>query len=136
MKSKKIANTKKPNPIDVQVGRRVRFHRLMLGMSQGTLGKQVGITFQQVQKYERGTNRVSSSRLQGIARALAVPVHSFFESPSAAGDVPGDDVTEFVTSTEGVRLNRAFARITDARLRNTIIELVEAIADETERRGH
>ena len=79
-----MANKKQPNPIDIHVGSRVRLRRMMLGMSQEKLGESLGITFQQIQKYEKGTNRVSASRLQGIARLLSVPVSYFFEDLAAA----------------------------------------------------
>ncbi|RUY60953.1 XRE family transcriptional regulator, partial [Mesorhizobium sp. M7A.F.Ca.CA.001.13.1.1] len=78
-------NKKKPNPIDIHVGSRIRLRRNMLGMSQEKLGENLGITFQQIQKYEKGTNRVGASRLQAIASILGVPVAFFFE------DAPGQE---------------------------------------------
>ena len=74
-----MANKKQPNPVDIHVGGRVRLRRMMLGMSQEKLGDHLGITFQQIQKYEKGTNRIGASRLQHIARVLTVPVAFFFE---------------------------------------------------------
>lgn len=135
-----IENKKKPNPIDVHVGSRIRLRRNMLGMSQEKLGESLGITFQQIQKYEKGTNRVGASRLQAIASILSVPVSFFFE------DAPGGDagsakglaedattfVVDFLNSTEGIQLNRAFARISQPKVRRKIIDLVKALAEEDE----
>ena len=132
-----IENKKKPNPIDIHVGSRVRLRRNMLGMSQEKLGESLGITFQQIQKYEKGTNRVGASRLQAIATILAVPVAFFFE------DAPGPDakprglaednatgyVVDFLNSAEGLQLNRAFVKISDAKIRRKIIDLVKTLAD-------
>ena len=81
-----ITNKKKPNPIDIHVGSRVRLRRNMLGMSQEKLGEMLGITFQQIQKYEKGTNRVGASRLQAISSVLNVPVSYFFEDAPGQGD--------------------------------------------------
>ena len=132
-----MALKKTPNPVDVYVGSRVRMRRIMMSMSQERLGEQLGITFQQIQKYEKGSNRIGASRLQEIARALQVPVAFFFEdAPGGAGDQPGfaegqsaSYVTDFLTSSEGVALNRAFARIADTKVRRRVIDLVEALAD-------
>lgn len=135
-----IENKKKPNPIDVHVGGRIRLRRNMLGMSQEKLGENLGITFQQIQKYEKGTNRVGASRLQAIASILNVPVSFFFE------DVPGREgveatglaedsttyVVDFLNSAEGIQLNRAFARISEPKVRRKIIDLVKALAQEAE----
>lgn len=125
---------KKPNPIDVHVGGRIRLRRNMLGMSQEKLGEQLGITFQQIQKYEKGTNRVGASRLQAIASVLEVPVAFFFEdAPGGNGlaeESPNTYVVDFLSSTEGLQLNRAFTRISDAKVRRKIIELVRALADD------
>lgn len=130
-------NKKMPNPVDIHVGSRIRLRRNMAGMSQEKLGESLGITFQQIQKYEKGTNRVGASRLQAIASILEVPVSFFFQ------DVPSDTpaagfadqqstnyVVDFVSSTEGLRLNRAFVRIADTKVRARIIDLVRALADE------
>jgi transcriptional regulator with XRE-family HTH domain len=132
-----IENKKKPNPIDVHVGSRIRLRRNMLGMSQEKLGENLGITFQQIQKYEKGTNRVGASRLQAIATILSVPVSFFFEdAPGREGEVKGlaEDATTFVVdflnSTEGIQLNRAFARISQPKVRRKIIDLVKALAEE------
>ena len=130
-----MASKKSPNPIDIHVGSRVRLRRMMLGMSQEKLGEHLGITFQQVQKYEKGTNRIGASRLQATARTLSVPVSFFFEdapeqAPVAGAQVFGDPspVVAFLGSSEGLALNRAFVRITDAKQRRKLVELVKAMA--------
>lgn len=134
-------NKKKPNPIDIHVGSRIRLRRNMLGMSQERLGESLGITFQQIQKYEKGTNRVGASRLQAIASILGVPVAFFFEdAPGRENETPsglaeessGAFVVDFLNSAEGLQLNRAFARIGDQRVRRKIIDLVKALGDEPE----
>jgi transcriptional regulator with XRE-family HTH domain len=130
---------KQPNPIDIHVGSRIRLRRTMLGMSQEKLGESLGITFQQVQKYEKGTNRVGASRLQNIASILNVPVSFFFEDApddSAASAATGLEensstyVVSFLSSSEGLQLNRAFVKIADAKVRRRIIDLVKSLADE------
>lgn len=127
---------KKPNPIDVHVGSRIRLRRNMLGLSQERLGESLGITFQQIQKYEKGTNRVGASRLQAIASILNTPVSFFFEgavddeNTNAAG-VSEDGaafVTDFLNSSEGLQLNRAFMKIPDPKVRRKILDLVKALA--------
>ena len=126
---------KEPNPTDVHVGGRIRLRRNLLGMSQEKLGEQLGITFQQIQKYEKGTNRVGASRLQAIATILGVPVSYFFEeAPAAKGgaggtrpDVSAASAIEFCTSPEGMQLNRAFVRIQDIKVRRRIIDLVKSL---------
>lgn len=132
-------NKKKPNPIDIHVGSRIRLRRNMLGMSQERLGESLGITFQQIQKYEKGTNRVGASRLQAIASILGVPVAFFFEdvpgreqvqTPGMSEDVSNAFVVDFLTSAEGLQLNRAFARIGDQRVRRKIVDLVKALGEE------
>jgi transcriptional regulator with XRE-family HTH domain len=135
---KMIENKKKPNPIDIHVGSRVRLRRNMLGMSQEKLGEALGITFQQIQKYEKGANRVGASRLQAIATVLNVPVSFFFE------DAPGENgavirglseesstayVVDFLNSAEGLQLNRAFVKIADPKVRRKIIDLVKSLSD-------
>lgn len=132
---------KAPNPIDKHVGSRVRMRRLLIGMSQEKLGTSLGITFQQIQKYEKGTNRVGASRLQNISSILNVPVSFFFE------DAPGDHsagmtgmaeasssnyVVDFLSSSEGLQLNRAFVKIADAKVRRKVVELVKALAAEAD----
>ncbi|PTW63011.1 transcriptional regulator [Breoghania corrubedonensis] len=110
----------------------------MLGMSQEKLGEHLGITFQQIQKYEKGTNRVGASRLQHIATILNVPISFFFEdAPGVGEDQPGfaesqptSYVVDFLSSSEGLALNRAFVRIEDSRVRRRIVDLVRAVAGE------
>src|SRR5215470_14633942 len=111
-----MANKKQPNPIDIHVGSRVRLRRMMLGMSQERLGESLGITFQQIQKYEKGTNRIGASRLQHIA-GMAEPKSAHY-------------VVDFLSSAEGLQLNKAFIRIKDSKLRRKIIDLVRALAGE------
>lgn len=133
-------NKKKPNPIDIHVGSRVRLRRNMLGMSQEKLGESLGITFQQIQKYEKGTNRVGASRLQAIATILGVPVSFFFDDapdqgPTQKGFAEDNSTTyvvDFLNSSEGLQLNRAFVKIADARVRRKVVDLVKALAAEEE----
>lgn len=135
-----IVNKKKPNPIDIHVGSRIRLRRTMLGMSQEKLGESLGITFQQIQKYEKGTNRVGASRLQNISSILNVPVSFFFEDAPADAGTPSSGlqessssyVVDFLSSAEGLQLNRAFVKIADAKVRRKIIDLVKSLADEEE----
>lgn len=129
-------NKKQPNPIDVHVGSRVRLRRNMMGLSQEKLGDSLGITFQQVQKYEKGINRVGASRLQNIAAVLKVPVSYFFEdapgSKTASGMAEGGSssyVVDFLSTSEGLRLNRAFVKISDPKVRQRVIELIKALGD-------
>jgi transcriptional regulator with XRE-family HTH domain len=129
-------STKAPNPVDKHVGSRVRMRRIMLGMSQEKLGEALGLTFQQVQKYEKGTNRVGASRIQQISEILQVPVSFLFEggprgTASTEGFSEGSSpayISDFLATSEGLALTRAFTRITDARLRRSIVEMVEQIA--------
>ena len=121
----------KPNPIDRHVGARVRMRRMMLEMTQEGLGDALGVTFQQVQKYELGKNRISASRLQHISQILRVPPPFFFEG--AAGGVDGaaespSYVNEFLATADGVALTKAFVRIENAKLRRLIVHLVEDCA--------
>ena len=131
---------KAPNPVDKHVGSRVRMRRMMVGMSQERLGEALGLTFQQVQKYEKGTNRIGASRLQQIAQVLQVPVAFFFEDVprqerlEELRDAPSTTyVSEFLASSEGLSLTRAFMRIQEPKLRRRIVDLVEAIAGQRER---
>ena len=131
---------KTPNPIDKHVGSRVRMRRMMLSMSQEKLGDALGLTFQQVQKYEKGTNRIGASRLQQISGILSVPVSFFFEgAPHGTGHSPGMSeapspayVSDFLATSDGLSLTKAFMRIKNSKLRRRIVELVEQIADETD----
>ena len=127
---------KAPNPVDKYVGSRVRMRRIMLGMSQEKLGDSLGLTFQQVQKYEKGTNRIGASRLQQISEILQVPVSFLFEGgpsgPQAVGgmsEAPSPAYTsDFLATSEGLALARAFMSITDPKLRRSIVDLVEQMA--------
>ncbi len=132
---------KAPNPIDKHVGSRVRMRRMMLGMSQEKLGDALGLTFQQVQKYEKGTNRIGASRLQQISLILQVPVAFFFEgapdlpavglADNGGGEAPSPTyVSDFLATSDGLALTKAFMRIDDAKLRRRIVDLVEQIAGE------
>lgn len=129
---------KAPNPIDKHVGSRVRMRRMMLGMSQEKLGDALGLTFQQVQKYEKGTNRIGASRLQQISQILQVPVSFFFDGaptvalatrPEGFGEAPSPAyVSDFLATSDGLALTKAFMRIDDSKLRRRIVDLVEQIA--------
>lgn len=118
------------NPVDRHLGARIKMQRLALGISQERLGKAIGLTFQQVQKYEKGVNRVSGSRMHQIAVALKVPPSFFFEAAPAAVDSAKATsfIEEFVASKQGVALARAFTKIGDSRMRGDIVALVERIA--------
>src|SRR3984893_12592603 len=133
---------KAPNPTDKHVGSRVRMRRMMLGMSQEKLGDALGLTFQQVQKYEKGTNRIGASRLQQISHILQVPVSFFFEGGPNAQSGRGDGVSEapspayvsdFLATSDGLALTKAFMRIEDSKLRRRIVDLVEQIASRDKR---
>jgi transcriptional regulator with XRE-family HTH domain len=124
---------KLPNPIDKHVGSRVRMRRMMLKMSQEKLGDALDITFQQVQKYEKGTNRISASRLQQISNILQVPVSFFFEGTPGQSKAKDDApslayVTDFLATRNGLALTKAFMKIKDAKLRRNIVNLIEEIA--------
>ncbi|QAY94992.1 transcriptional regulator [Methylovirgula ligni] len=135
---------KAPNPIDRHVGSRVRMRRVLLGMSQEKLGEALGLTFQQIQKYEKGTNRIGASRLQQISRALNVPPAFFFDGAplhdetglengsvlSVAEPSSSSFVLDFISTAEGLHLNKAFARIQDPKVRKRIIDLVTSLASD------
>jgi transcriptional regulator with XRE-family HTH domain len=131
---------KTPNPIDRHVGARVRMRRLMVGLSQSKLAHALDVTFQQIQKYEKGANRIGASRLQQLARVLDVPPSFFFEgAPASASPAHGFNedpsnayVVDFLSTAEGLQLNRAFSAIKDPKLRKTVIDLVERIANSAE----
>ena len=138
MNDRNAESSKSPNPVDLHVGGRVRMRRKMLGVSQERLAEALGLTFQQVQKYERGANRISASKLYEIARFLSAPIAYFFEGlgdPAAGGAASHDDASEqhvhgFLMTSEGLELAAAFPRIGRARLRRRILDLVRALADE------
>jgi transcriptional regulator with XRE-family HTH domain len=125
---------KKPDPIDAHVGARLREKRIIQGLSQEKLGETMGVTFQQIQKYEKGVNRIGPSRLQLAARLLGVPVNYFFEggallSESTSGflDDPGSNYIAPNDASQVERLTRAFTRIEDDAVRQRLVELVEAM---------
>lgn len=133
--------SRRPNPIDVHVGSRVRLRRMLLGISQEKLGERLGLTFQQVQKYEKGVNRIGASRLFDLSTVLAVPISFFYEDapanearvqpiPGFAEAAPADsNILEFLSTREGLELNRAFSRISDAKQRRAVLDLVRSLAD-------
>jgi transcriptional regulator with XRE-family HTH domain len=130
---------KQANPIDVQVGNRVRIRRMLIGMSQERLGDLLGLTFQQVQKYEKGVNRIGAGRLFEVSRILNVPVDFFYEGlatalPPGANETEASapPVMEFVSSGEGLQLSLAFMKIKDAKVRKRVLDLVKSLADEEE----
>ncbi len=134
--------SRRANPLDLHVGSRVRLQRMLLGMSQEKLGEQLGLTFQQIQKYEKGINRIGASRLFELAKVLGVSVQFFYDdapgghsndntSSGVAGfaERPADTyVVDFLSSREGIELNKAFVKIADAKVRRTIVDLVRTLA--------
>ncbi|WP_181832594.1 helix-turn-helix domain-containing protein [Bosea caraganae] len=135
---------KVPNPIDRHVGSRVRMRRMLAGISQEKLGEALSLTFQQIQKYEKGANRISASRLQQIAKKLEVPVSFFFDG-APNGDATPDGgfadssstayISDFLATSEGVQLTKAFVRIKSGRVRRRIVDLVEALAEEDDQKA-
>ncbi len=134
-----------PKPVDEHVGKRVRLRRTLLGMSQEKLGHAVGLTFQQIQKYERGTNRIGSSRLYQFSQVLDVPVSFFFDdmSPEVSGERPGPGektgetfATDKLAKRETLELVRAYYRITDPAVRKRLFDLTKAIAGVSGRAKH
>jgi transcriptional regulator with XRE-family HTH domain len=127
---------KVPNPIDKHVGSRVRMRRMMLAMSQGKLGDALGITFQQVQKYEKGTNRIGAGRLQEISHILQVPIAFFYESASDGSALNTSEqgtrsqalIDDCISSPEGLKLVQSFTRIESAMVRRRIVALVQEVA--------
>ncbi|MEM9810109.1 MAG: helix-turn-helix transcriptional regulator [Pseudomonadota bacterium] len=140
-------NKRAPHPIDVHVGSRVRLRRMMQGISQDRLGEELGLTFQQVQKYEKGVNRIGASRLYEIARILTVPVQFFYDD---YGDGPEtligfaetqrnidqkDDRADFLatlSTPEGMQLCRAFSKIKDYQVRRRVLDLVKTLGEESD----
>jgi transcriptional regulator with XRE-family HTH domain len=139
-------NKRAPHPMDIHVGSRVRLRRMMKGLSQDRLGEELGLTFQQVQKYEKGVNRIGASRLFDIARILEVPVQFFYDDfgdgpetligfAETSGPEFVDEKSDFfatLATPEGMQLCRAFARIDDSNVRRRILDLVKTLADEEE----
>jgi transcriptional regulator with XRE-family HTH domain len=121
---------RRPTSADVQVGESIRAHRLLAGMSQGDLASRIGVTFQQVQKYEKGTNRVGAGRLPQIAEIFGVPIGALFKDQAGASAVPA----KLVTDTASVKLLTAYADITDRSIRRNLSELVERIASSAKKK--
>lgn len=135
--------SRRPNPVDIHVGGRVRFRRMLLGMSQEKLGERLGLTFQQVQKYEKGVNRIGASRLFDLSQVLQVPIQFFYEEAPGTLDQPASAhgagfadrgsesfIVEFLNTRDGLELNRAFVRIQDVKVRRSIVDLVRSLAGE------
>ncbi|HEX4157588.1 MAG TPA: helix-turn-helix transcriptional regulator [Rhizomicrobium sp.] len=131
---------KQANPIDAQVGNRVRLRRMLVGMSQEKLGEMLGLTFQQVQKYEKGVNRIGAGRLYQVANILGVPISYFYEDvceQEPDGLLPANDyatppVMEFLSSGEGLQLALAFMRIKEPKVRKRVLDLVKSLSNEEE----
>ncbi len=132
-------NARRANDVDTHVGSRVRVRRMLMGMSQEKLGESLGLTFQQVQKYEKGTNRIGASRLFALAQVLGVPIQYFYDelnsnhsapmTASGFSERPADTyVVDFLGSREGLELNKSFVRITDPKVRRSVIDLVRSLA--------
>ena len=135
----KKTSSRGPNPIDIHVGSRIRLRRQLMKMSQEKLGDELGVTFQQVQEYERGANRVGASRLYRLSRVLEVPVQFFFEGlndQTAITAMADNDQTpivyDFIQSSDGVSLAESFSRIKDSKVRRRVLELVRTLANEQE----
>ena len=128
---------KMPNPIDVHVGSRLRMRRMLVGMSQEKLGESLDLTFQQIQKYEKGSNRISASRLYDMSRILDVPVQFFFDDMVRAdaasigkADKPSGsfEMIEFLSSPDGAQLVRTFSEIESPEVRRNILDLVKSVS--------
>jgi transcriptional regulator with XRE-family HTH domain len=140
---RKVVPKKQANPIDIQVGNRVRIRRMLVGMSQEKLGDLLGLTFQQVQKYEKGVNRIGAGRLFEVSRILGVPIDFFYEGMAEqmagqAGFAEPEEtppVMEFVSSGEGLQLSLAFMKIKDVKVRKRVLDLVKSLAEEEEQKN-
>lgn len=137
MSDGRTSGSEGPHLVDLHVGARVRMRRKFLGMSQEVLAGAIDLTFQQVQKYERGSNRISASKLYEIAKVLKAPVAYFFEGLGEGEQSEGFSesqseqfVHSFLMTTEGIELAEAFPRINNAKLRRRVLELVRALADD------
>jgi transcriptional regulator with XRE-family HTH domain len=122
---------RKPDSVDIEVGQRIKIQRLAAGLSQTELGESIGVTFQQVQKYEKGANRVGAGRLTQIARGLKIPVNSFFEGHDHIEKVAqqgGVSPLSLITHPHAFRLLQAYSTLTNGELRRSIVELVERVA--------
>jgi transcriptional regulator with XRE-family HTH domain len=135
-------SSKRANAVDAQIGNRVRLRRMLVGMSQERLGELLKVTFQQIQKYERGTNRVSASRLWQLAKVLGVTTNYFYDSLQVAeepNEIPGfgepaneeSEMLMFLATREGIELNRAFQRISDPAKRRAVVELVRSMVGDS-----
>jgi transcriptional regulator with XRE-family HTH domain len=130
-----VVGNKQANAVDAHVGLRIRTARLAAGLSQERLGNELGVTFQQVQKYEKGSNRVGASRLSNAAKILSVPVSFFFENDERGDNSGKADngllaMTEALSTPEGIRIARALARISDPNVRRRVADLLEAMVDQ------
>ena len=126
--------TRKPDPVDIEVGQRIKIQRLAAGLSQTELGESIGVTFQQVQKYEKGANRVGAGRLTQIARGLKIPVNTFFEGHDhieKTAQQGGVSPLSLITNPHAFRLLQAYSTLTDGELRRSIVESVERVAVKT-----
>jgi len=119
---------KRPDPIDQLVGRNIRIRRLERGLSQTALAERLGLTFQQVQKYEKGANRVGSGRLFQIASVLGIPIAALFEGSGSAQDSPEQSLMDHLVEPQSMRLIQAFSEISDPEVRRALAQLVEKIA--------
>ena len=134
-----MSEDKKPHPIDTHVGGRVRLRRTMLGMSQDKLADSLGLTFQQIQKYEKGVNRIGASRVFEIARVLGVPIQFFFDDFDVntgrsygfaeQGPEDGMEMMELLNTPEGVQLCKHFASIKEPKIRKRVLELVKSLSE-------
>jgi transcriptional regulator with XRE-family HTH domain len=129
---------KQANPVDPQIGNRVKLRRMLIGMSQERLGELLGLTFQQVQKYEKGVNRIGGGRLWDISRILGVKIDYFYEDVLANVTGPrgfsendaSSPVMEFLSTGEGLQLSVSFMRIKDAKVRKRVLDLVKSLSEE------
>jgi transcriptional regulator with XRE-family HTH domain len=128
-----MSKKKRSSANDFEIGRRIKLRRLEIGMSQESLGKALALTFQQIQKYEKGTNRVGSGRLQEIAKILDVPVTFFFGDLGGTG---GSAISAMLESAFSLRMLKAFSRIRSHTVQRSTVELVESIADATDQKAH
>ena len=119
---------KEPNSVDKLVGRNVRLHRMAAKLSQQELGRKIGVTFQQVQKYEKGTNRIGASRLNRISEVLETPIPALFEGVRSVAGARQNSVSELLAKPRSFRLAQAFSGIEDDELQRCLVELIERIA--------
>jgi transcriptional regulator with XRE-family HTH domain len=125
-----------PQPVDVLVGQNIRICRLQKGLSQTELGERIGVTFQQIQKYEKGANRVGASRLTQIAGVLGIPLPTLFEGTPAAGQaMPDQTARTLLTHPHSLRLLQAFDKITSEAMRSAVLQMIESIAGGRPRRA-